>query len=58
MKKKRRKVPQEIVDEVAYRSDLLCAVCETPGHHIHHIDGNPSNNVSRNVSNKYGNTHI
>jgi len=44
MKKTRKKVPTEIADEVIYRSDRLCAVCEAPGRQIHHIDGNASNN--------------
>ncbi|MBI3125827.1 MAG: HNH endonuclease [Ignavibacteriales bacterium] len=49
MKKSRTKIPQKIADEVAYKSDMVCAVCETPGDHLHHIDGNPSNNDSDNL---------
>jgi hypothetical protein len=29
--------------DVLYRSDGKCCLCESRGHHIHHIDGNPAN---------------
>ncbi len=44
MAKKRKKIPDTAADEVMFKADLLCCVCEKRGHQIHHIDNDPSNN--------------
>lgn len=49
-KKRRRNVPASIADQVSYMADMLCCVCEKRGHHIHHIDKNPSNNNLDNLA--------
>ena len=49
MAKTRKAIPKNIADEVMFKADLLCCVCEKRGHHIHHIDENPSNNKIDNL---------
>jgi len=49
MKKVKIKIPQKIADDLCYRSDRVCVVCKAPGDHIHHLDGNPSNNEIENL---------
>src|SRR5437588_386445 len=44
MPKRRKPIPPRIADDVMFMADLLCCVCERRGHHIHHIDEDPSNN--------------
>ncbi|OGU32331.1 MAG: hypothetical protein A2057_13805 [Ignavibacteria bacterium GWA2_35_9] len=44
MKSRRTKIPKDVADDIQFKSDLVCVVCEAPGDHIHHIDGNSSNN--------------
>lgn len=45
MKKIRLPVPAGVADEVLYRNDHTCCICNLPRKHvqIHHIDGDPSN---------------
>jgi hypothetical protein len=45
MSKARLPVPADIADEVLYRNDHTCCICNVPRKHaqIHHIDGDPSN---------------
>lgn len=40
----RNTIPVETEQEILYRADLQCCVCNRRGAHIHHIDGNPANN--------------
>ncbi len=49
MTKKRRTIPVNKADEVMFRSDLLCCICENRGDQIHHIDSNPDNNEIDNL---------
>jgi hypothetical protein len=44
MPKRRKQIPNRVAEEVIFKADLLCCVCENRGHHIHHIDEDPSNN--------------
>lgn len=46
MAKARPKIPDGIRAELKYRCQLMCCVCEgkKKGDHIHHLDGDPSNN--------------
>lgn len=45
----RVKIPESLEAEVLFKSDLKCCVCRKRGDHIHHIDGNPSNNNIENL---------
>lgn len=49
--KKRTKIPTNIEDQVLFESDHTCCICHTKGKdvHIHHIDGNNSNNKPNNL---------
>ena len=51
MAKRRVQVPAAMVAAVQFNSDMRCCVCEgaRPGHHIHHIDGDPGNNEVSNL---------
>jgi hypothetical protein len=42
MAKARKKIPAKIADEVMFRADLLCCVCENRGDQIHHIEIHPT----------------
>jgi hypothetical protein len=44
------KIKTSISDEVMFISNRKCVVCQKPGHHIHHIDGNNSNNGFDNLA--------
>lgn len=48
----RIQIPQDIAAKVLFHSDRTCCVCNIPGKsiQIHHIDGNPSNNIVDNLS--------
>ena len=50
--KVRKAVPDKLAAEVMYLSDRTCGVCTERGKHvqIHHIDGNPNNNVFENLA--------
>jgi hypothetical protein len=52
MPKRRRSVPSDVVDEVLYRNDHTCCICKMARKHvqIHHIDGDPSNNLATNLA--------
>lgn len=51
MPKKRIPIPDEIVDLLLFSSNHTCNKCREAGKdvHIHHIDGNPSNNKLSNL---------
>jgi len=42
--KKRIKIPTSTEGQLLYQTDYKCCVCNERGDHIHHLDGNPSNN--------------
>lgn len=44
------RIKPSISDEVMFLSNRKCVVCQNPGHHIHHIDGNKSNNEFDNLA--------
>lgn len=48
---KRIPIPQEIQDAVIFEADITCCMCRKPGlaFHIHHIDGDPANNLPINL---------
>ena len=52
MAKIRTPIPSDLVAEVLFASDNTCCVCRKRGKtiQIHHIDENPSNNVSENLA--------
>ena len=52
MAKQRPPIPDNIAAEVLLASDRTCCVCQEKGKpvQIHHIDGNPSNNVVENLA--------
>jgi hypothetical protein len=39
-----KNIPNKIEEELYYRTDRKCPLCKNKGHHIHHIDGDNSNN--------------
>lgn len=49
---KRTTIPKEMAAEVMFASDRTCCVCRLEKHkcQIHHIDGNPKNNVIDNLA--------
>ncbi len=50
MKRKDRiRVPQKIRDEVLVEFHHTCVRCDAPYHEVHHIDGDPSNNIKDNL---------
>ena len=49
MGKRRAQIPESVADQIMFDSDLLCCVCQQQGHHIHHINGYPSNNDPDNL---------
>lgn len=46
----RKKIPASIESEVMFQSDLQCCIDQKRGVHIHHIDGDPSNNSPNNLA--------
>lgn len=52
MSKVRVPVPASVADEVLYRNDHTCCICNVPRKHvqIHHIDGDPSNWAMTNLA--------
>lgn len=48
--KKKTKIPQKIADEVMFKSDMKCCVCENEGDHIHHLNGKDSDNRIDNLA--------
>jgi hypothetical protein len=52
MGKIRLPVPTDLADEVLYRNDHTCCICNEPRKHvqIHHIDGNPNNGSMANLA--------
>lgn len=51
-KKPKKEIPPELAARVLFISDRTCVVCRVRGKpvQIHHIDGNPSNNSSSNLT--------
>lgn len=45
----RKPIPKNLKLKVMYDSQFVCAVCQKQGCHIHHIDGNNSNNQDGNL---------
>jgi hypothetical protein len=52
MRKVRLVVPANVADEVLYRNDHTCCICNVPRKHvqIHHMDGDPSNRSIANLA--------
>jgi hypothetical protein len=50
--KKRTRIPHSIEAEILFRNDRTCCICRNSAKRvqIHHIDGNPSNNVLENLA--------
>jgi hypothetical protein len=48
-KKLRVPIPESIQADVMFKSENLCCICRERGDHIHHVDGNPSNNKIENL---------
>jgi hypothetical protein len=48
--KKRIPIPAKTENDVMYSSDRLCCIDKKKGVHIHHVDGNPSNNEFNNLA--------
>lgn len=46
----RKKLSDELVADVLFKSDRECVVCNARGDHIHHVDGNPENNKFENLA--------
>lgn len=45
----RKSILRELKDKLLYESQYACAVCQNRGCHIHHIDGDHSNNSEDNL---------
>ncbi len=45
----RKRLSKALKLKVLHDSAYVCALCQKPGCHIHHIDGDPSNNDERNL---------
>lgn len=52
MARRRRHIAARIEDEVLFLADHTCCICRTRGKdvHLHHIDGNTSNNARENLA--------
>jgi hypothetical protein len=50
MGKVRIAIPKAVADQVIFDADMSCCVCRERGHHIHHIDEDPSNNDLNNLA--------
>lgn len=48
--KKRVKISDQTVGQLLFKTDNKCCVCSERGDHIHHLDGNPSNNILDNLA--------
>lgn len=46
----RKKIPDKIQADVIFKSNRECVVCNKRGDHIHHIDGDDSNNKFENLA--------
>ena len=45
MAKQRKRIPQEVVDQIRFDCDQKCCICLERGRlQVHHIDEDPSNN--------------
>jgi len=45
----RKRISAPLEQKILYESRWVCAVCQASGCQIHHIDGDPSNNVEENL---------
>lgn len=45
----RKSIPKELKLQILYESRYVCAICQSRGCHIHHIDGDNSNNTEENL---------
>lgn len=45
----RIKLPASIESQIMFESHCMCCVCQKRGDHIHHLDGNNSNNIFDNL---------
>jgi hypothetical protein len=43
-------IPKGVQNEVLLANRHACCVCQKPGVQLHHIDGNPSNNIPTNIA--------
>ncbi|NQE44454.1 hypothetical protein C5S31_00345, partial [ANME-1 cluster archaeon GoMg2] len=52
MTKYRKKIPQKIEAEILFHNDRTCCICKdsNKGVQIHHIDGDPGNNIPSNLA--------
>ena len=52
MAKDRKKIPRKIEAEILFLNDRTCCICRdsNKGVQIHHIDGNPDNNIPSNLA--------
>lgn len=45
----RKSIPKELRLQILYESQYVCAICQSRGCQIHHIDGDNSNNTEKNL---------
>jgi hypothetical protein len=50
MSNKRLSIPEKTQDEIIFKCNNRCCICQTPFIHIHHIDEDPSNNDIDNLA--------
>ena len=51
MPKKRIPIPKDVENDLLFKNDMSCCICQKSGGVIiHHIDGNPANNEIDNLA--------